>query len=48
MIQRRDAFGYFESDDLERAAPHMAVQPVSTRWQDRMAPLLSECAGTIG
>lgn len=37
-----DVFGYFESDDLERAAAHMAAQPVSTRWQDRMAPLLSE------
>jgi len=37
-----DVFGYFESDDLKRAAAYMAAQPVSTRWQDRMAPLLSE------
>jgi L-rhamnose mutarotase len=37
-----DVFGYFESDDLEHAARHMAAQPVSSRWQDRMAPLLSE------
>ena len=36
-----DVFGYFESDDLEGAAEYMAAQPVSTRWQDRMAPLLS-------
>ena len=33
-------FGYFESDDLERAAAHMAAQAVNTRWQDSMAELL--------
>ena len=37
-----DVFGYFEAEDLERAADYMAAQSVSTRWQDRMAPLLSE------
>ncbi len=35
-----DVFGYFEADDLQAAAAHMAAQPVSARWQDRMAPLL--------
>lgn len=37
-----DVFGYFECDDLAAVAAHLAAQPVSTRWQDRMAPLLSE------
>jgi L-rhamnose mutarotase len=37
-----DVFGYFESDDLEQAARQMAAQPVSGRWEDTMAPLLSE------
>ncbi len=37
-----EVFGYFESDDLEESARYMAAQPVSTRWQDTMAPLLSE------
>jgi L-rhamnose mutarotase len=36
------AFGYFESDDLERAAAYLAAQEVSTRWQDAMAVLLAE------
>ncbi|HEY7691950.1 MAG TPA: L-rhamnose mutarotase [Gaiellaceae bacterium] len=35
-------FGYFESDDLERAAAHLAAQDVSARWQDAMAELLEE------
>jgi L-rhamnose mutarotase len=35
-------FGYFESDDLEAAARHLAGQDVSTRWQDRMAGLLQD------
>jgi L-rhamnose mutarotase len=35
-------FGYFESDDLEAAARHLAAQEVSTRWQDTMAELLEE------
>jgi len=35
-------FGYFESDDLERAAAYLAEQPVSARWQDAMAELLEE------
>jgi L-rhamnose mutarotase len=35
-------FGYFESDDLERAAEYLAAQPVCTRWQDAMAVLLEE------
>ncbi len=37
-----EVFGYFESDDLERAADHMAHQEVNTRWQDAMAELLEE------
>jgi L-rhamnose mutarotase len=35
-------FGYFESDDLERAASYLAEQEVSARWQDAMAELLEE------
>ena len=37
-----EVFGYFESDDLERAAAYLAEQEVSTRWQDTMAELLEE------
>jgi L-rhamnose mutarotase len=37
-----EVFGYFESDDLARAAAHLEAQPVSTRWQDAMAELLEE------
>ncbi len=33
-------FGYFESDDLERAGSYLAVQEVNRRWQDAMAELL--------
>jgi L-rhamnose mutarotase len=35
-------FGYFESDDLERAEAYLAAQEVSARWQDAMAGLLEE------
>jgi L-rhamnose mutarotase len=35
-------FGYFESDDLERAEAYLAAQEVSARWQDAMADLLEE------
>jgi L-rhamnose mutarotase len=35
-------FGYFESDDLERAAAYLAGREVSARWQDAMAELLEE------
>jgi L-rhamnose mutarotase len=35
-------FGYFETDDLERAGTFMAEQEVSSRWQDAMAELLEE------
>jgi L-rhamnose mutarotase len=35
-------FGYFEADDLEQAASHLAAQEVCTRWQDAMAGLLEE------
>ena len=35
-------FGYFESDDLERAAAYLGAQEVCTRWQDAMAGLLEE------
>lgn len=37
-----EMFGYFEADDLERAAAYMAAQPVSASWQDAMAELLEE------
>jgi L-rhamnose mutarotase len=37
-----EMFGYFEADDLERAAAYMEQQPVSARWQDAMAELLEE------
>jgi len=37
-----DMFGYFESDDLERAGAYMATQEVNSRWQDAMAELLSD------
>ena len=37
-----EMFGYFESDDLDAAAAHMAAQEVNTRWQDAMAELLEE------
>jgi L-rhamnose mutarotase len=35
-------FGYFEADDLEAAARHLAAQEVVTRWQDAMAELLEQ------
>jgi L-rhamnose mutarotase len=35
-------FGYFEGDDLERAAAYLGEQEVCTRWQDAMAELLEE------
>jgi L-rhamnose mutarotase len=35
-------FGYFESDDLDRAASYLAEQEVCTRWQNAMADLLEE------
>lgn len=37
-----DVFGYFESDDLDRATEYLAAQPVSAQWQDAMAELLEE------
>ena len=37
-----EVFGYFESDDLARAAAYLDAQDVSTRWQDAMADLLEE------
>jgi L-rhamnose mutarotase len=35
-----EMFGYFETDDLERAERYLAAQPVSARWQDAMGELL--------
>ena len=35
-------FGYFEADDLERAAGYLEGQEVNARWQDAMAELLEE------
>lgn len=37
-----EMFGYFECDDLERAASYLATQEVNARWQDAMAELLEE------
>jgi L-rhamnose mutarotase len=37
-----EAFGYFESDDLEAAASYMEAQEINARWQDTMAGLLEE------
>ena len=37
-----EMFGYFESDDLDRAASYPAGKEVSARWQDAMANLLEE------
>jgi L-rhamnose mutarotase len=37
-----DVFGYFEADDLERAAELMAASEANTRWQDSMAELLDD------
>ena len=37
-----EMFGYFESDDLERAGAYMADQDVNDRWQDAMAELLEQ------
>lgn len=35
-----EMFGYFESDDLQRAGEYLAGQDVNRRWQDAMADLL--------
>ena len=35
-------FGYFEADDLDAAARHMAAQDVNTRWRESMTELLDE------
>ena len=37
-----EMFGYYESDDLDRAASYLAGKEVSARWQDAMAELLEE------
>ena len=37
-----DVFGYFESDDLDKAAAYMEAQEVNGRWQDAMAELLEQ------
>jgi len=34
-------FGYFETDDREATERYLAEQPVSSRWQDRMAEYLA-------
>lgn len=41
-------FGYFETDDRERATAYMEAQEVSTRWQDAMAELLEERVPAAG
>ena len=43
-----EMFGYFESDDLERAASYLASQEVNARWQDAMAELLEERVADAG
>ena len=35
-------FGYFEAEDLHRAAAFLGQQEVCTHWQDSMAELLEE------
>jgi L-rhamnose mutarotase len=37
-----EMFGYFESDDLDRAGAYLERQEVSARWQNAMAELLEE------
>ena len=37
-----EMFGYFEAEDLKRAAEYLGAQDVSARWQDAMAELLEE------
>jgi L-rhamnose mutarotase len=37
-------FGYFEAEDLDRAAAVLEAQEVSSRWQNAMAELLEERA----
>jgi L-rhamnose mutarotase len=37
-----EMFGYFEADDLDAAAAHMAAQEVNARWQNAMAELLEQ------
>jgi len=37
-----EVFGYFEADDLGRAADYLGAQEVSAKWQDAMARLLQE------
>jgi L-rhamnose mutarotase len=43
-----DMFGYFETDDAERAEAYLAGQEVSARWQDAMADLLQERVANEG
>jgi len=43
-----EMFGYFESEDLERAGSYLASQEVNARWQDAMAELLEERVADVG
>jgi L-rhamnose mutarotase len=43
-----EVFGYFEADDLERAATYLERQEVSAQWQDAMAELLEERVPNAG
>jgi L-rhamnose mutarotase len=38
-------FGYFETDDVERALAGMASRDVNTRWQSEMAPFFEPLDG---
>ncbi len=38
-------FGYFETDDVERALAAMASRDINTRWQLEMAPFFEQLAG---
>ena len=40
-------FGYFETDDVERALAGMASRDVNTRWQADMAPFFEPLDGRL-
>jgi L-rhamnose mutarotase len=43
-----EVFGYFESDDLQRAAAYLESHEVNARWQDAMAGLLEDRVANAG
>ena len=42
------AFGYFETDDIERSLAMLAGSPVNLRWQDTMSELLEQRVANDG